>query len=188
MMHLPRQLARSGRAAALAIAFAVAAASCGDATTAPAAPDAGADLRLPLIGGSSSSRLLECDPAPAAQTVTGIVDALGGTLAIGGTRVVIPANAVLGPTTFRMTIPASRLVEISVKAGEADHFVFALPVMVSIDYGRCAPELSALQPLSVWHIDESSKALLENMSGVDLRLFHTITFFTGHLSGYAVAD
>jgi hypothetical protein len=186
MMHLPRQLVRFGRVATLALVVA-GSTSCGDTATAPVQARAEADLRLPQLG-SASPHLLRCDPAPAEQTVTGVVDALGGTLAIGGTRLVIPANAVLGPTTFRMTIPASPLVEISVKAGEAEHFVFELPVLVSIDYGRCADQLSPLQPVSVWHIDEDSKSLLEQMTSVDLRFFHTVTFFTGHLSGYAVAD
>jgi hypothetical protein len=102
--------------------------------------------------------------------------------------VLIPANAVLSPTTFRLIVPASRIVEIAVRAGDAEHFLFEQPVLVTIDYGRCADALSRTGTLSVWHIDESSKALLENMSAVDLRLLHTISFYTGHLSGYAVAD
>ena len=112
----------------------------------------------------------------------------GGTLAIGNTSVVIPRNAVLAATTFRLTIPASPLVEIAVRAGDAEHFVFDEPVLVTIDYGRCADAGADLPPLTAWHIDETSKALLENMSGVDFRALHVMTFYTGHLSGYAVAD
>jgi hypothetical protein len=59
---------------------------------------------------------------------------------------------------------------------------------MSIDYSRCAtPELDQ-HTLSVWNIDPDSKALLEQMTSVDLKLTHTITFTTIHLSGYAVAD
>ena len=83
---------------------------------------------------------------------------------------------------------ASSCVEIAVRAGDAEHVVFAQPVLLTIDYGRCAAGLSAQQALTAWHIDETSKALLENMSGVDLRALHVITVYTGHLSGYAVAD
>lgn len=181
-------LLQSARLSALAFVV-VAASACGsDATT--GVPDrTRSDGRAlpPLLGGSGTS-LLQCDPPVAAGTTTGVIGPLGGLLSIGGTRVLIPANAVLAPTAFRLTVPASRLVEISVRAGDAEHFLFEQPVLVTIDYGRCADAVPLSSPLSVWHIDETSKSLLENMSAVDLRLLHTITFYTGHLSGYAVAD
>ena len=41
--------------------------------------------------------------------------------------------------------------------------------------------------LSVWHIDVTTKALLENMGGVNDTVARKITFSTPHLSGYAVA-
>jgi hypothetical protein len=40
----------------------------------------------------------------------------------------------------------------------------------------------------VWYIDSDTKAMLEPMGGVDNKLLKTITFTTGHLSGYAVAN
>jgi hypothetical protein len=40
----------------------------------------------------------------------------------------------------------------------------------------------------VWYIDPATGTLLENMLGVDNKLTRTITFSTGHLSGYAVAN
>jgi len=166
----------------------VASTSCtGDNVSGPAQAPA-TSLSLPLLGGSSSPALLQCDPPAAADSVTGIIGALGGTLQLGGTSVVIPQNAVLTPTPFTLKVPASRLVEISVKAAGTDHYVFLQPVLVTIDYGRCAGGLSLLQPVTAWHIDETTKALLEPMFGVDVRLTHSITFYTGHLSGYAVAD
>lgn len=175
-----------GRVVALSLLVA-GGASCGVGSMETVTSPSGT-LGLPLLGDSSSAHLLQCTPPADSQTVTTDIGPLGGTLAIGNTSVVIPQGAVLQNTTFRLTIPASNLVEISVKAGAADHFLFAQPVTISIDYGRCASTLSPLQPVTAWHIDETSKALLENMTGVDLRLFHTITFLTGHLSGYAVAD
>lgn len=136
----------------------------------------------------AGTTLLHCEPPASALSTSSVIGPLGGTLALGNTRVVVPANAVLVPTSFRLTIPASPLVEISIRAGDAEHYVFEQPVLVTIDYGRCADAVPAASELTVWHIDESSKALLENMSGVDLRALHTISFHTGHLSGYAVAD
>lgn len=182
---MTRRLLHPSRLFALAFAL-LTAASCGDAATGIAGRDAGS-LR-PLVDTTSQPTLLACDPASTTQTATGIIGPLGGTLAIGATSVTIPANAVLAPTSFQLTIPASRLVEISVKAGNADHYVFLQPVVVTIDYGRCAGSLSPLTALSAWNIDEATKAPLENMGGVDARLLHTITFATIHFSGYAVAD
>jgi hypothetical protein len=185
-MSMSRRLPRTSRLLSL-VALVLAATSCGDAATGvvPGGPDS---LLVPVVGDARGVRLLQCDPPATAQTATAIIGPLGGTLALGNTKVVIPANAVLANTSFRLTIPVSRLVEISVRAGDAEHFVFEQPVAVSIDYGRCADERSLLSPLSVWHIDESTKSLLERMASVDVRLLHTVTFSTGHLSGYAVAD
>lgn len=168
---------------ALLALLALGGASCaGDAASGVAGT---ATLRL---GTAGKATLLQCDPAAAGQSVTGLIGPQGGVLAIGNTRVVIPELAVLQPTDFTLTVPASRLVEISVRAGSAQHFVFERPVLVSIDYGRCASGLSPLRPVSAWYIDESSKALLERMPSLDLRAANTVTFQTGHLSGYAVAD
>jgi hypothetical protein len=174
----------------LALAFTLlATASCaGDSATGLTAADSSASLRLPLLGGSSTPQLLQCTPPASAQSVSALIGPLGGTLAIGGTRIVIPENAVLTPTTFTLTIPQSALAEVSIRAGDAEHYLFQLPVLVTIDYSRCTSGLSLLRPVTAWHIDETSKALLEQMPGVDLRLLASITFSTPHLSGYAVAD
>jgi hypothetical protein len=135
----------------------------------------------------ASATLLECPPATD-QSTTSVVDALGGVLSVGGTSVVIPANAVLAPTSFTLTVPASRYVEIEVTAGDADHFVFSRPVLVTIDYGRCGDSSLFDPPHQAWNIDPGTKALLERMSGVDVKLAHTVVFSTIHFSGYALAD
>ena len=174
---------RAARLVAFTLALLAGAACAADRGTGVASSPIDGALGQPL-----SHALLQCAPAAAEQTTSAIIGPLGGTLSIGATSVVIPRDAVLTPTSFRLTIPASSYVEIAVRAGDAEHFVFAQPVLVTIDYGRCAAGLPAQQALTAWHIDETSKALLENMSGVDLRALHVITFYTGHLSGYAVAD
>jgi hypothetical protein len=131
--------------------------------------------------------LLECGSSRT-ESATGVIDALGGVLSVGGTSVVIPANAVLSPTSFTLTVPASPYVEIEVTAGEADHFVFDKPVLVSIDYGRCGHG-SLFEPShEAWNIDPVTKALLEKMPSVDVKLTHTVVFSTIHFSGYALAD
>jgi hypothetical protein len=131
--------------------------------------------------------LVQC-PAVATETATGLIGPLGGVLAAGNTQVLIPADAVLFPTSFTLTVPASPYAEIEVTPAGGTHFIFAIPVVVTIDYGRCGrPELDD-RPLSVWNIDTESKALLEGMGGIQDKLTHTITFTTAHFSGYAVAD
>jgi hypothetical protein len=106
---------------------------------------------------------------------------------LGGTSIQIPAGALLTATTLTLTVPASQYMEIEVKANDLTSFLFQQPVSITIDYSRCGAAEASKTPLSVWHIDAQSKQLLENMGGVDNKTTHTITFTTGHLSGYAVA-
>ena len=139
------------------------------------------------FGGSASSALLTCPTGPA-SSVTSTIGPLGGLLAVGNTQVVIPANAVLAPTTFTLTVPSSKYVEIEVTAAGSEHFLFELPVTVTIDYSRCGRSNIDLRPLAVWNIDPETKALLEPMPSVDNKLTKSVLFTTLHFSGYAVAD
>jgi hypothetical protein len=135
---------------------------------------------------AAAATLIAC---PASTTVTSsqLIGPLGGVLAAGGIRVVVPVNAVLAPTAFTLTVPASNYLEIDVKAGGAEHFLFERPVLVAIDYGRCGlPRFHSA--LTAWQIDPASKALLEPMPTLDTGLTNTVIFTTIHFSGYAVAD
>jgi hypothetical protein len=135
---------------------------------------------------AEGTALIDC-PAPTTQSSSGLIGPLGGVLSVGGVRVIVPVDAVLVPTSFTLTVPASNYMEIDVRAGDADHFVFERAVVVAIDYGRCdLPRFHGA--LSVWNIDPDTKALLEQMPSVDSQLTHTIIFSTIHFSGYAVAD
>jgi hypothetical protein len=136
---------------------------------------------------NTSATLLGC-PAATTQSATSLIGALGGVLSVGGTSVTIPANAVLTPTSFTLTVPASPYVEILVTAGGADHFIFDKPVLVAIDYGRCGDNSLFEAPHQAWNIDPTTKALLERMAGIDIKLTHTVVFSTIHFSGYALAD
>ena len=135
----------------------------------------------------AQATLIDC-PAASPQSTSARIGPLGGILALGNTRVVIPLSAVLFPKTFTLTIPGSNLAEIEVSAEGTSHYLFRLPIAMAIDYSRCnRPELDH-EALSVWNIDPQSKQLLERMIGVDEKLTHTVIFTTIHLSGYAVAD
>lgn len=178
----------------LAVALLAVAACSGD-VTAPvqqaAAPGntAGNSSLLPFLprADATSATLIDC-PTSVTQSTTSRIGPSGGLLAIGNTRVIIPLGAVLFPQDFTLTVPASRFAEIRVRTGMAEHYLFQLPIVMAIDYSRCATPALDQQQLSVWNIDPDSKALLDQMTGVDEKLTHTIVFTTIHLSGYAVAD
>lgn len=136
---------------------------------------------------SSGHSLITCS-VDQAQSATAIIGPLGGVLSAGNSRVVIPEGAVSAATTFTLTVPASRYVEIEVTADGGEHYVFALPVTVALDYSRCKRSDLDQTPLTAWNIDPASKVLLEAMVGVDDKSTHVVTFSTIHFSGYAVAD
>jgi hypothetical protein len=151
--------------------------------TAPPEPTAA----NPLLGlPGSTPRLVEC-ATTVAQSTSATFDLLGGTLALDGSKVVLPLGALLEPTTIALTIPASPYMEIDVKANDAEHFLFEKPILITIDYSRCNRFDLFFRPLTVWQIDPQTKAFIERMGGVDNKLLRRITFSTTHLSGYAIA-
>lgn len=144
--------------------------------------------------GTSTSRndgtapsLVEC-PSSETTTTSAVVGLLGGVIKLGGTSITIPSGALTAPTLLQVTIPASRYMEIDVTAVGFTSFLFQQPVSVTIDYSRCNRSDLDQQTLHVWHIDSNTKQLLEDMGGVDDKASRQITFSTGHLSGYAVAN
>ena len=130
--------------------------------------------------------LLHC-PSTQAESTTTVLSATGGIVSVAGTSVSIPAGALASATAITLRVPASQYMEIEVRANDLASFVFQQAVSITIDYSRCSPSEANRSPLSVWRIDTQTKALLQNMGGTDDKTSHTITFSTGHLSGYAVA-
>jgi len=128
-------------------------------------------------------------PCPTLRTIRtqALVTPLGGVVSLGGTSITIPAGGVRLPTLLSVTIPASRYMEIRVRANGLTHFLFEQPVSITLDYSRCKRPIFDNRPLEVWYIDAATKELLENMNGVDDKTTKSITFTTGHLSNYAVA-
>lgn len=135
-------------------------------------------LLFPVLGG-----LLSC-PVSESATASAAIGPEGGVLRVGRHRLSVPAGAVPETTTFVMTVPAGRYLEVDVSATGVEHYTFRKPVAITIDFSRC---LLYLGPYRVWYIDATTKALLEDMGGVTDLLSRTHTFETGHLSGYAVA-
>lgn len=135
----------------------------------------------------AGASLVQC-PSNTTTSATAVVGPLGGLVNVGGTSIEIPAGALLSPATVTVTVPASNYMEVDISVEGVEHFVFEQPVVVTLNYERCNRSDIDAQPLSVWYIDSESKQLLEPMGGVDNKLLRTITFTTGHLSGYAVAN
>ena len=144
-------------------------------------------LRAPVLTANSGPALIRC-PLNTPSSASATLGPLGGTLTLGGHRVVVPAGALLGPTHIQVTEPASQYVELSVQANGLPHFEFELPVVVTLSYERCTRSDLDKVPLGAWYIDELTKALLEDMGGVDDKAARTVTFSTLHFSGYAIAE
>ena len=178
----------------LALALpALAVLACSDVSTRPEIgvnrPDTtqGADTTRPDTTGISQRRLIEC-PTTQTSTASGFINVLGGTVASAGTSISLPAGSVLGATLLRVTVPASTYMEVEVTANDLLSFVFAKPVTITIDYSRCPASVTQGKTLTVWHINTQTKLLIENMNGVNDPVQRKITFTTGHLSGYAIAQ
>ena len=153
--------------------------SCGEhRATAVPGPDSNAQRTSPS--------LVEC-PSNNTVSTQALVGLLGGTVTLGGTKISIPAGALTLPTLITVTVPASQYMEIDVRANDLTSFLFQKEVTVTIDYSRCSRSDMDKAQLSVWHIDPQDHSLLENMGGTDDKNARSITFTTGHLSGYAVA-
>jgi hypothetical protein len=131
--------------------------------------------------------LVEC-PTSETTTTSGLVGLLGGSVELGATSISIPSGAITAPTLFQVTVPSSRFMEIDVSAVGFQSFLFEQQVTITIDYSRCTRSDIDQQTLHVWHIDPVTKELLEDMGGTDDKVARRITFTTGHLSGYAVAN
>jgi hypothetical protein len=128
--------------------------------------------------------LSACTVAPSAKA-TAIIDALGGSVSVAGVTLTLPAGAVDEATEFRVHVPSSTHAEVEIRANGQEHHQFLSPVVIAMDYSRCSTPSGEL---AVWHIDPQTKALLENMGGVNDVLNQRVIFSTMHLSGYAIAN
>ena len=142
-------------------------------------------IRADLAGVGSS--LVEC-PSSESATSSALITPLGGTITAGGATLVVPAGAVLEAANITVTVPASKYVEIEVSVEGVDHFVFEQPVAMTISYARCSRNNISFVPLTAWYIDSDTHQLLAPMVSIDNKLTRSVTFTTGHLSGYALAN
>jgi hypothetical protein len=111
----------------------------------------------------------------------------GGTLNLAGTKLVVPRGAVPVETEFVLTIPAGDWLELDIDAGGAEHYSFARPVTITVNYSRCGTRAAETEALSAWYVDETSGDFVQDMGAIDLKAGKKLTFETDHLSKYAIA-
>lgn len=169
-------------AAAVGIAIVVACAGA-DITGTGQFDDAGA---LRTVDGAGA-RPIQC-PTTESSTSSAVVTPLGGLVSVAGTTISIPAGALLSDALVTVTVPASPYMEVDISVQGTEHYVFELPVTVTIGYSRCTRSDIDHTALSAWYIDSQTKRLLQRMPSVDNKVLRTVTFTTEHLSGYAVAN
>jgi len=146
---------------------------------------AGSCKDWPLNPPPPANPTLAVCPSDQSESTSGLLGILGGTISLDGSSVLVPLGALLTGTSIELTIPASQYMEIGVTAN-GGHFLFERPISITIDYSRCSSDVQS-KTLTVYTIDPGTKALLENMGGVDNKLTHQITFTSSHLSGFAIA-
>ncbi len=165
----------------LIIAFA--AAACSDATVLGVDDESRPEFASTLTRGGP----VLC-PTARTRTASAVIGRRGGTVALDGHRVTLPPGAVRRPTKITLTAPASRYLEIDLRANDQDHYEFDRPVEVAISYARCKRADLQVRPLNAWYIDPATKAHVETMPGKDDKANRIVTFATSHFSFYAIAD
>src|SRR5919108_341915 len=165
---------------------------CSDATRPPDGridPDTTQTDTLPPpdTTGISQRRLIEC---PTSQTAASsvFIGVLGGIVSAAGSSIIIPPSALLSATLITLTVPASTFMEVDITANSLASFLFRANVVITIDYSRCPTSVTQGKTLTVWQINPQTKALIQNMNGVNDPAQRRMTFTTSHLSGYAIAQ
>jgi hypothetical protein len=180
LTRFPRRLG-----GALVVALLVLGGSCRDMPTAPPSPPKATEPSQLLGLNFGQPRLLYC-PSSETLDISGQIGLDGGTLSLGGTSVTIPGGDLLDLSTVRLTIPAGQYMEVDLTVN-GGHFIFPQPVVLTIDYSRCNRWETLFRLLSVWNIDQDTKALIENEGGIDNKLTQSITVLLSHFSGFAIA-
>jgi hypothetical protein len=188
MPNLTRRI--SLRAALLSGVVAIVAA-CSDAPTTPAvAPSApravNASVADPAaITASPSATLFACQ-TPRTQSASAVIGPRGGIVVVAGSALIVPPGAVSKATSFTFTIPASPYLTVDVSAKGAEHYSFARPVAITINYAHCSNEGLPATPFGAWWVNTSTLEQLGVMAAIDDRQHRRLTLVTDHLSGYAV--
>lgn len=178
--HGHRKMMKSISRLGLGLLLSVGLAACSE-------PQDGDTALEPELASSASATLVECPSNTTFENI-GTVLPTGGAVSLRGHSVSFPLAALLLPTRIGIREPASQYMLIELNADGHEHFQFQEEVTVTISYARCSRADILRGSLSVWLVDPATGELLQNMGGVDNKLFRTVTFKTDHFSGYAIAN
>lgn len=140
----------------------------------------------PRMAQTVAPSLVYC-PADETAENGSLISLLGGTVHAAGHRLEAGLGSLASATLLSIRVPPADHMRVELSANGLEHFEFLRPVRVTIDYSRCPLSEIERGPLSVWYVDDYGR-LLENMGGVDDRATRSITFWTDHFSGYAIAN
>jgi hypothetical protein len=156
-------------------------AACGE--NSPTAPAPVAQLHRST---EDRLRLAYC---PSSETVSAsrVIGPDGGTVAIAGHRIDIPAGAIPRPTRVKLVAPAGRVLRVDITAGQEEHYQFLAPARVTISYDRCPRQHRLLGAAEAWYLDPATEQPLEDMDATTDRRSRTMAFPTPHLSTYVVS-
>ncbi len=170
-------------AAALALAVGCRDASAPTAVARPAvaavnrAASHGANQRDDVAG---TPQLLACDTHDSASASATLGPA-GGTIQVGGDRLVVPGGALTTSTLITATIPADTLADIHF----APHGLhFNKPVILVLSTTGC--NVGSASPSYVVYLDNSGN-VLETLDATFNGGSHTVTTRIHHFSSYAIA-
>ena len=139
-----------------------------------------------LSAAGTGPTLLEC-PAETSTSTSSLIGPLGGVVSVGGHQLVIPPLAVLVPTQFTVTVPASQYMRVDITAGNGQHYQFQKPVSITLSYARCTRSDINKETLRIFYVDDNN-VILQDMGGTDNKAARTVTTGTDHLSGYLIGE
>lgn len=158
--------------------------SCVD-SGAPTAPQAepAAEAAFSLVGG----RLLDCSSATV-EKVSGNIGLGGGAIGVNGHELLIPKGSLASPQRFEIEVRSSPYLVVSFRAEGHDHYQFAGPVYLTVNYSRCESDAESLGDLRVYYVDAATLAIMEDLGGAVDTASNSVTAVTDHLSDYAVGS
>ena len=166
---------------ALAVTLVFGACENADQLTAPALDHKIGNERVVVteIGDQGYKMVQETDPT--VGTVSAVIGEKGGSLSIGGTTLDVPAGAVSGPTTFRVTKPNGEITydftATRNKLNDVGSAGFAVPLKLTISYAGVGSEMEAPTVVLIKE-DGHAEALATRVDKVNRTMTAQITHFS----------
>lgn len=138
---------------------------------------------LLFYGPTPFDGLLQCTPLTS-DSVSQTIGPLGGVIAVGPHRLVIPAGALAEPVVITAIVPADTVNRIQF---EPQGLTFQQPASLSMSYANCGTlPLLRIFPKQIAYTSDAL-AILELLPSVDDFAGQTVTGQVAHFSDYAIA-